>query len=928
MTSKRVHWGVAVAVALVSAQCAPKRVQYTINYAEQRAKLPNGLKLVVIPDQSTQLVQVDVRYEVGSNEDPPEKAGLAHYAEHIAFMFRLWGEDGPNLFTVLPQVASFNAYTSADRTHYHLQAPKEDLPLLLGLEAGRMRATQTMCEAVPDAEFARELDVVRNEIRRGAGQAEGLIFPTILRDIFGPDHPYSRTPGGLDENLVRITKEDVCQFFRDYYHPSRATLLVAGNVNPDEVGKLAMQAFGDIPAGDPKPRTPVPHVQTEHRRIVHDLALERPTVAIAWSLPPLKDEESAKAAIAAGSLSARAARFARDWDFAQSCGAFPLGANPRVGTGAHSPVLLLMCDLYRNEDAERAFDYMWRAAARAHWGVRHAEDAVENPDDETVAVQKADYILSLEQLSSRTEEVANLIQFGEGFDFHGGDTYILNYLSKLDEVDVDGLRAFVRDNLDKRKGIEFFFRVDPKGQRADQRAAGRLAQDVSAYDQENAAVDPANAHKPMTYPKDAGLLASAERYELSNGMKVVLLRYETLPIMSARLVFSAGSVHEPQDRTGVAQAAASFLQTPPGASIFWRTGIQTRSGSGSYSSWFSTRGINLYQEEMIQALERWVVAGVYEQRRIESWQENLSKSYKLPSVRQRERFSREIAAALYGPEHPLTLTGAPTMDSYKRLGRDALNGFRRKHYSASNATLYVVGNFDVETVKKEIRSHFGRWGRGHRDETIQVPAVERHSTVYLGAVGRDVLNAQVRIFFPGPMGVDDKEPERLIAARMLGQAVWRLRTRLGTTYGISGGWSPTIGPSTYFVVGPFDAAHGVETLRMILEELENLRSGTNLEVEFVRARQTVMRALLSDSIVTGDIAATLASQDARGLPADARWQTIKAVANAKPEDVKAILERERDLSRAVVALEGGEETLHTLFEAIGAENPKILPMPE
>ena len=118
-------------------------------YAEKRARLPNGARLVVIPDRSTPLVQVDVRYEVGSAEDPPGKAGLAHLAEHLMFQHRMLGPDRPATFDLLPQISlRFNAYTTYDETHYELVASKEDVEALLRVEAFRMDAR---CRTIPPA---------------------------------------------------------------------------------------------------------------------------------------------------------------------------------------------------------------------------------------------------------------------------------------------------------------------------------------------------------------------------------------------------------------------------------------------------------------------------------------------------------------------------------------------------------------------------------------------------------------------------------------------------------------------------------------------------------------------------------------------------------------------------------------------------------
>src|SRR5688572_15751164 len=225
----------AVAVT-ASSSCATKDPSFAFTYAEMRSRLDNGLRFVVIPDKTTSLVHVDVRYEVGSNEDPPGKAGIAHLVEHMMFQHRMLGPDKPATFDLLPQLAlGFNAYTTYDQTHYFLVGPKEDLESLLRVEAYRMNAR---CQTIPEAQFDREREVVRNEIRQRMGTPEGLIPQIVSQEVYPKGHPYSHMTGGDDQQLASIEMKDVCDFLDKYYTPDRATVVVTGNVDPKQTGRM------------------------------------------------------------------------------------------------------------------------------------------------------------------------------------------------------------------------------------------------------------------------------------------------------------------------------------------------------------------------------------------------------------------------------------------------------------------------------------------------------------------------------------------------------------------------------------------------------------------------------------------------------------------------------------------------------------------
>src|SRR5688572_32251966 len=107
------------ALLALTATCAPKTPKYELKLPDLHAKLGNGMRVIVLPDATTDLVEVDVRYEVGSNEDPEGKAGLAHLVEHLMFQQRPAGPDRPPIGAVMRQLSLFyNAYTNWDSTHY------------------------------------------------------------------------------------------------------------------------------------------------------------------------------------------------------------------------------------------------------------------------------------------------------------------------------------------------------------------------------------------------------------------------------------------------------------------------------------------------------------------------------------------------------------------------------------------------------------------------------------------------------------------------------------------------------------------------------------------------------------------------------------------------------------------------------------------
>ena len=164
----------AAVAACVALSCTPSTPKFAFKHAERRGRLEsNGMRFVLMPDESTQLAEVDIRYDVGSREDPPGKAGLAHLVEHMMFQTRPDGPTTAPIFqTILDLATSMNAYTIWDKTHYHMASRTENLEAMIKIEAMRMFYA---CENIPEQEFLREREVVRNEIR-AQSSAEGQVF--------------------------------------------------------------------------------------------------------------------------------------------------------------------------------------------------------------------------------------------------------------------------------------------------------------------------------------------------------------------------------------------------------------------------------------------------------------------------------------------------------------------------------------------------------------------------------------------------------------------------------------------------------------------------------------------------------------------------------------------------------------------------------
>jgi zinc protease len=900
------HHLVALLCAASLSSCAAPRPKVTINYAEMRARLDNGLRMVIIPDKTTSLVHVDVRYEVGSNEDPKGKAGIAHLVEHMMFQHRMLGPDKPATFDLLPQVTlGMNAWTNYDETHYFLIGAKEELDTLLKIEAFRMNAR---CETIPPEQFDREREVVRNEIRQRTGTPEGAIYGIVSKEVYPPGHPYHMMVGGDDTNLTSIKFEDVCWFMNNYYVPERATVIVTGNVDPNTVGAKIKEYFGAIPKRPPAPRVAVSPIELKYKRVEHKLDIERTQVWALWKLPPRNSKDWDKVQ-ALFNMYGRLAREVDEWEIASD-------VNVTIWGGELAPTFAVIMELPPGGDADEALDVLWRKLKTAHWGWKNADF-----DKDGKAFLKMNFVESIESLAARAVLVANKIQYGgSDIKFDGGGEYLLEELNRIDKLTPDGYSEFVQDTLQKDKAVVVVFKPSKEGGRGDKRASLRFS--TNAHDkQPEPLVDPAEARKPLPAPKSNSILSSAERYTLDNGMNVVLLPTKGLPIVHAEIVFDVGSAHEPVSQAGLASVAAGYLR-PNRESNF--TAFASVAGFADQdNTTFYARGLNIYTEIIIKGLERFVKIGEYDQESIERYQKRIKDRYKSADFRRALTRGHELDIALFGAEHPYAAKGTPTPESVDNIGYDAATAWRSKHYTAKNATLIVVGAFDAGEVKDLISENFD-WDSGSHDTPAPAIPTVPVKSAFLGIVGEKDPQMGVTIAYPSPAGKDGQFAARLVLSEMLNMRMAAIRTELGSTYGTYAGLSGNLGPNYYQMGGNVDAERAGESLKAMRDRVDALRQGEDFEKTFALARRKVVKDLLNDSSNTGELASRLASIAVFKLAPDYYDSLVKYVAAVSPAQVKALLMAELDPKQEIILCTADRSTLDKAFKEAGLSNARFI----
>ena len=246
--------------------------------------LPNGLRLIVHEDHSTPIVAVNVWYHVGSGHEEPGRTGFAHLFEHIMFEGSANVPEGEfdNLLEAAGAVN--NGSTTVDRTNYYEILPSNALELALWLEADRMGG---LLETMSPQKLDIQRDVVKNERRQSyENRPYGMFWETSSHALYPAGHPYSWSTIGSMDDLTAASLEDVESFFRRFYVPNNAVLVVAGDVRTAEVRAMVERLFGWIPRGAEvaQPDLPLPAIPAT-RYITLEDQVTLPQVNLAWRTP-------------------------------------------------------------------------------------------------------------------------------------------------------------------------------------------------------------------------------------------------------------------------------------------------------------------------------------------------------------------------------------------------------------------------------------------------------------------------------------------------------------------------------------------------------------------------------------------------------------------------------------------------------------------
>ena len=261
-----------------------------INY--QKYKLDNGLEVILHQNKNLPAVAINIWYKVGSAQETKGKTGIAHLFEHMMFQGSKNVEKELHFKYVQEAGGTLNGSTSIDRTNYYEKLPSNYLELALWLESDRMGY---FLPALNQEKLDNQKDVVFNErLERYDNQPYGLAWELLITNLYDNNHPYSWPTIGFADDIKNYNLDDVTNFFKKYYSPNNASLVLAGNFEVEKTKSLLETYFANIKNGEELNHLKVVNKKLDENKVItHEDNVQLERIYLSWPTGTAYSEDDA-----------------------------------------------------------------------------------------------------------------------------------------------------------------------------------------------------------------------------------------------------------------------------------------------------------------------------------------------------------------------------------------------------------------------------------------------------------------------------------------------------------------------------------------------------------------------------------------------------------------------------------------------------------
>jgi len=914
-------------------EIAAENDKLSMNY--EKYVMPNGLQVILHTDHSDPMISFDIMYHVGSSRETPGKTGFAHLFEHLLFG---GSENAPaGEFDKIIEAAGGwnNGFTSRDVTTYFETFPKNALEKILWLESDRMGF---FINSITPRSLAIQQNVVQNEKRQGEDNSPyGFTEYVVCKNLYPSTHPYNWEVIGEMADLKNATLDDVKDYYGNFYGPNNATIVLAGDFNPETAKALINKYFGEIKShGNISKRSAMPTSIDKTIKLYHeDNFANVPEITMVWPVPEayskdayaldflakvLADGKKApmyKVLVKEKQLTSKVSSFNNSGELT---GEFYISVRANEGKSLKEIEDAVFEALDRFEKEGITENDIERVKASSEKDFYNGISSVDNK-----SIQLAFYNTYLNDPGFIVKDVENIKSVTLQDVIRVYDKYIKDKphivtsfipKGKLELMAENSVPAGVKEeNITEATQVEIAEQSDVENPKTS-----------SSFDR---TIEPASGKEPEV---NVPIIWKAK---LKNGIEISGIQNKELPLVSINIDIKGGVLQDKTELPGVSNMVASVLpqgtknKTPEqleeetkllGSSISFNTENEEFSMYASTLSRNFDKTVSLMKEILLEP--RW-----------DSTEFSLAKSRTRNRILQSEAQPKSVASnqfykLLYGPDHIFGYNALGTKESIDKISLEDLKAYYNKNISPSVTKIQIAGNISKEQALAALKPLEKEWKT--KEVTFNdyvLPENPEQSKIYFV----DIPGSSQSVIYIGYLALSRNNPDyvrtNFINYRLGGSftSIFNqiLREQKGYTYGAS----------SYFteqeITGPFIATTSVrsdatfETVKIFKEEMEKYRNGISEEdLQYIKdcmIRSNALRFETNEALVN-----MLYTKDKFGFKDDYIKQEEVIMKNMTQQEHKSIAEKYIIPDKMYYVVVGDAATQMDKLEEIGFGKPILV----
>jgi len=790
----------------------------------QEVTLENGLKVLIKEIHTSPIVAFTVWYQVGSKNERTGITGISHVCEHMMFKGTPTMSRDQMMDMVQGNGGTFNAGTANDMTVYYEIMPKNKLDIAMRIESDRMANSKMAKE-----DFESEIIVIQNERRQTLEDQPTGLWDEEVSAVSHLASPYHWSVVGWMSDLQTMTFEDVYQYYKTYYTPNNAFIVIAGDIVATEAIDMVRKYFGAIPRGPEVPAVKTAEPEQNSTRIVESYSEKTslPVLTYRYHIPEFGCSEHAELLVLSQILSSgRTSRMEK-----------ALVETKLASSAAGFAELSKLPNL---------FNFSVNVMPGAEF------TSVENALKEEIRKVVEEPVTDRELEKAKNRALASTIYGQEGtmrqaftigqYQLYKSYTYVDDELKAIQNVTKEGLLAVAKKYF--RPNNLTIGRLFPlkTGAAAGHSSIGEPSKYYGVTSPEQFLeslfgdmyfyVPPAGAEQSIGDIKINPLAPRIKEKKLNNGMTIVVLENKMLPIVSISGAVTAGGVYDPWDKMGLSALTANIMRRGTSTHSYDQinetlefVNASVEIGAGLENASFSARCLKKDLN-----ITTSILADILQKPSFPQDGFDIEKQQAIASAKQQKKNARNMADIAFRkilyPNHPYSKESAGNETTLANISLDDCKTFWADYFRPEQTTIMLVGDISLSEAEKLIKAKFGNWKVGTKSPNLAIPPVPLLEGSHRSVVSM-MEKAQGDVFFGFP-GVTyssaDFVPLQVLNYVFGGST---LSSRLGRNLRVKHGW-------TYGATSSFrsykNGGHWVASVRTAKATIDSCIINTDYEL--------------------------------------------------------------------------------------------------